>query len=85
MAYNQYTNDDNSVNLKNDATGLYLDGNTKGNVYTLPPNDSAFQRWRFYDLKIINVATGRALDLNYEGRLYTLPPRDRNFQNWIHE
>ncbi len=75
---------DNSLNFKNKATGLYLDSNDKGDVYTKPGNGGAYQRWRFDGLRIIKVATGKALDSNYAGHLYMLDPNGSNFQNWIH-
>ncbi|CAF1238432.1 unnamed protein product [Adineta steineri] len=76
---------DNSINLKNFATGLYLDSNGKDEVCTLPRNGSAHQRWRFDGLRIINVATGGALDSNNAGAIYLLEPNGGNCQNWIRE
>ncbi|MFI7081622.1 RICIN domain-containing protein [Micromonospora sp. NPDC049903] len=64
--------------LRNVQTGLCLDSNSSGTVYTLACNGGNNQKW--YDLPaapivhryiMVNVATGRCLSTNYNGDLYT--------------
>ncbi len=70
-------------NIRNVATGRYLDSNHNGGVYTLPHNGGNYQKWWLQESKVINVATGLALDCNGD-RIYTLTRNGGNYQNWNH-
>ena len=70
-------------NLRNVATGRYLDSNRAQRVYTLPYNGSPNQKWWLEENKVINVATRFALDCNGD-RVYTKERNGGNFQNWRH-
>jgi hypothetical protein len=82
--------------LRNQATGLCLDSNHDGHVYTLRCNGGDYQKWvpeadriHYWEnssvdsFHIKNVATGRCLDSNHDGHLYTLPCQMPNrWQSW---
>lgn len=73
--------------LPSKATGLVLDANSKGEVYTLKWNGGDFQKWVFENIgdgfyKIIHKPTGRVLDSNAEGKVYTHAWNGGDFQKW---
>jgi hypothetical protein len=69
-------------NIRNVATGRYLDSSRDQRVYTLPYNGSNNQKWFFEENKVINVQTRFALDCN-GARVYTKEKNWGNYQNWI--
>ena len=73
--------------FQNLATGLMLDSNLAGKVYTLPWNNGAFQKWivttSLFNAPVLqNLATGFCLDSNLAGKVYTLPCNGGSFQKW---
>ena len=72
--------------LINRATGRALDSNENGDVYAIPQNGGAYQKWYIYGdgdtFDLTNVQTGRVLDSNNDGEVYTLPNNDGNHQRW---
>lgn len=63
-----------------------LDSNAERQVYVLPPNDGAYQKWRFLRddegyHQLVNVATSFALDGTAED-IYTHHPNDGAYQRW---
>jgi serine/threonine-protein kinase len=70
--------------LKDMRTGLCLDSNWNGNVYTLGCNNGNFQNWVNVDGTAAwsDAQTGLCLDSNWNGNVYTLGCNGGNFQNW---
>ncbi|MFC9692511.1 ricin-type beta-trefoil lectin domain protein [Kribbella sp. NPDC056951] len=70
--------------LKNIATGLCLDANANGVVYSNPCNvNNTYQWWyRSPELDIKHGATGRYLDSNGGGDVYTLGRNGGPNQRW---
>ncbi|MGW1010670.1 serine/threonine-protein kinase [Streptomyces termitum] len=69
------------------ATGLCLDSDAYGRVYTLDCNDGEHQRWRVVargggEYALEDVATSRCLDSNADQEVYTLPCNDGSYQEW---
>ena len=75
--------------LRDKATGFNLDSNAAGQVYTLPGNGGAYQKWVFrptgdgHSFYLVDDATGFFLDSNYNGDVYTLPGNRGAFQRWL--
>ncbi len=70
--------------LKSVATGLCLDANANGIVYSNPCNTSNTYQWwyRSPDRDIKHGATGRYLDSNGGGDVYTLSRNGGANQRW---
>jgi hypothetical protein len=73
--------------LTHKSNGNVLDGNTKGDVYTLESNGDNNQRWVFEDLGggfycIRQKATGKVLDGNSKGVCYTSSWNGGDYQRW---
>jgi len=69
------------------ATSRVLDGNQKGDSYSLIWNQGDYQRWVISDLgdgycRITQRATGRVLDGNADGKIYTLDWNGGDYQKW---
>jgi hypothetical protein len=76
------------ITLQNLATGFMLDSGPGGDVYTLPANGGAYQKWyanpSTYGTRVFsNAATGRCLDSNADGAVYTSYCNGGSFQKWI--
>ena len=77
--------------LRDKATGFNLDSNAAGQVYTLPGNGGAYQKWVFrptndgnkFSFYIVDDATGFFLDSNDNGDVYTLPGNGGANQKWV--
>ena len=75
--------------LRDKATGFNLDSNAAGQVYTLPGNGGAYQKWVFrptgdgHSFYLVDDATGFFLDSNYNGDVYTLPGNGGPYQRWL--
>ena len=77
--------------LRDKATGFNLDSNAAGQVYTLPGNGGAYQKWVFrptndgnkFSFYIVDRATGFFLDSNDNGDVYTLPGNRGAYQRWL--
>jgi len=76
------------VELYNSQTGLVLDSNYDGNVYTHKPNGGAYQQWQ-WEFKengwnyVRNKETGRYLTGDGTGRVYTTSFIGTNEQLWM--
>lgn len=73
--------------LRNKATGFALDSNGNRQVYALPQNGGAYQKWVFQSkgngyYTLLNDATGFALDSNGDGQAYALPSNGGSYQQW---
>lgn len=77
-----------NVAIQSAETGLWLDSNSSGDLYTLPGNGGAYQSWVYLypnddgETAFQDVATGRWLDSNYAGDAYTLPGNGGTYQSW---
>jgi hypothetical protein len=76
--------------LKNEPTGMVLDGNSDGNVYLFDINAGKYQDWSFWITDIGSTiycairqnATGRVLDGNSDGKVYTMEWNHGDYQLW---
>ena len=59
-----YKNNDNSMFLKNAATGLYLEDSNGKNVYAEPYNGGDYQKWEFLDNRLVHCKTQGALSFD---------------------
>ena len=59
-----YKNNDNSMFLKNAATGLYFDSNG----YAEPYNGGDYQKWEFLDNRLVHCKTQGALSFDDANR-----------------
>jgi hypothetical protein len=72
--------------VKSQVTGLCLDSDNNGYVYTKGCNGGGYQNWNFsqngsnWILK--NAATGRCLDSDGPGKVYTKGCNGGGYQNW---
>lgn len=70
-------------NLQNGATGLFLDSNYEGHVYTLSRQYNRHQKWDWgLQSTFQNQASRRCLDSNYDGSVYALACNGGNYQKW---
>ena len=76
------------MELFNAQTGLVLDSDSQGHVYTLKSNGGNFQRWHweykengYYFIK--NKATGLYLTGDMGGRVFTTYLSNSNEQMWM--
>ena len=77
-----------NVELFNAQTGLVLDSDANGLVYTLGSNGGDYQRWEWHFKEngwnyIKNKATGRYLESNNVGSIYTNNFNGGNEQLWM--
>jgi hypothetical protein len=75
------------ITIRDGQTGLCLDSNFSGDVYTDPCNGGNYQLWYEYTanngfITFNDWATGLVLDSNYNGNVYTDPYNGGNYQNW---
>jgi hypothetical protein len=96
MPYSRLTSD-TRFTLMNERTNLYLDANSKGEVYALTPNGGTYQRWKAVEhsgpgkdgvlgeFSFIQHATGNALDgsASHKKSVYTNPYNGGDYQRWI--
>ena len=74
--------------IQNLYSGLWLDSNSAGALYTRPGNGGAYQSWVVLHpnnngvCAFQDVATGRWLDSNYGGAAYTNPGNGGTYQSW---
>ena len=77
-----------SVEIYNAQTGLLLDSDYSGAVYTHRPNGGTYQRWQWQFKEngwnyIKNKETGRFLESNTAGAIYTNVFNGGNEQLWM--
>jgi len=78
----------NRRNYINLATGLYLDSNNFGSVYTESGNGSEYKRWQIIlndtngYMHLKNVATGKCLESSFGSNVYALDCQSVEFQKW---
>lgn len=53
---------DGWLNIKHSKTGLYLESDANGDVYTSIGNSGSTKQWKFNDRSLINRATSRPLE-----------------------
>ena len=75
------------VGFRNSETGLALDSNGDGRVYSITPNGGPFQNWIIENtdnnaLYLKNKATQRYLESSFNGKVFTSPNKGNNQQKW---
>ena len=81
----EYTVSAGVVNLVNVATGLYLDSNYAGQVYTGAGNNGDYQKWTYVGPQLKNIATGKVLGSNYNNQIYAMDDTGVSLLQWIQE
>ena len=66
----------------NALTGLVLDSDDNGNLYTDSYSGAISQEWLFYGNTIVDRQTHRSLDSSTAGAAYTNFANGGNYQNW---